>query len=437
MPGDITTNSPLEVGQVDVDAPDFNNLVNDSVINPKAVTEDKLGDQSVSNQKIKPGAVNTDQMADQAATFSKIQNIDTTKVIGRKTAGAGSMEELDPTTDLLPMLGLKTLATSGLFKDLIDAPAFINGGKLTFSSGSPDMTSNITAATTLYWTPASDNYVSLYDGTHYGAYSLTEKNISLSTLTAGLPADVFAYVNSGVPTLELLNWSSATTRSVALSISNGIKVKSTDTTRRYLGTVCGNDVGGQSEWLIGGGFATGGAKVSLLLYNEYNRSEVSVFTGDTTSQWTWNSTARVMNGAYNTHYHRFVSGESSNLSRVYRGSDILTYRRSGSADNNLVVGVGYKNGTPTSTTDFSFGGKTLGCFVDGVNIGSGNGGTVEGWTDSFMSKIAINGLISLMPIEASIDGSSTGTLCGGDNFGKTDTLTTNTNRNIFKSKFYL
>ena len=53
-------------------------------IDNDAVTTDKLNNSSVTSDKIN----------DQAVTFAKIQNVDTEKLVGRSTAGSGSVEEI-------------------------------------------------------------------------------------------------------------------------------------------------------------------------------------------------------------------------------------------------------------------------------------------------------------------------------------------------------
>lgn len=62
--------------------------------------------------------------------------------------------------------------------------------------------------------------------------------VSLSGLSAGVPADVFAVFGSTTSvTLELANWTNATTRATALQVFNGVVCKSGDARRRYVGTI--------------------------------------------------------------------------------------------------------------------------------------------------------------------------------------------------------
>ncbi len=110
-------------------------------------------------------------------------------------------------------------------------------GRLTLTSGLPVTTADVTAATTIYFTPYEGNYISLYDGsTAWTVLTFAETSLALGTLTATLPYDVFAYNNSGTLALEALAWTNGTTRATALTRQDGVLVKTGATTRRYLGT---------------------------------------------------------------------------------------------------------------------------------------------------------------------------------------------------------
>jgi len=110
-------------------------------------------------------------------------------------------------------------------------------GRLTLESGVPVSTSDQTSKTTIYYTPYNGDRISLYDGTNWATYTFTQRSLALGTLTSGKNYDVFMYNNSGTLTLELSSaWTSDTVRANALTLQNGVYVKSGSTTRRYLGT---------------------------------------------------------------------------------------------------------------------------------------------------------------------------------------------------------
>jgi hypothetical protein len=156
--------------------------------------------------------------------------------------------------------------------------AHVCEGRLTLTSGTPVTTTDVTAATSAYFTPFGGNRVSLYDGTsQWNVRSFAEITISLSGFTASKPYDVFLYDNAGVVTAETLIWTDATTRATALVRQDGRLVKSGATTRLYVGTIYINSSGGQTDDSY--------AKRSV--YNAYNRVARPVRKIDTTDTWTW------------------------------------------------------------------------------------------------------------------------------------------------------
>jgi len=109
-------------------------------------------------------------------------------------------------------------------------------GRLTLTTGVPVTTADVTAATTLYFTPYTGDRISLYSGSAWVSRTFTEKTLALGTLTTDLPYDVFAYDNAGAVALELLAWTSKTARATAIVRQDGVYCKTGALTRRYLGT---------------------------------------------------------------------------------------------------------------------------------------------------------------------------------------------------------
>ena len=98
---------------------------------------------------------------------------------------------------------------AGVEYDLTEgvAPAICNG-RLTLSTGVPFPTADLTAITTLYFTPCRGDKVTLYDGTRWRLYSIPANDVSfsLSGLTAHRLYDIFLYDNAGSLTLEATAW---------------------------------------------------------------------------------------------------------------------------------------------------------------------------------------------------------------------------------------
>src|ERR1700675_30718 len=112
----------------------------------------------------------------------------------------------------------------------------VNELRLTLTTGVPVTTSDVLAAGTLYLTPYIGKHISLYDGTIWQVLLTAEISLAL-TLTNGKPYDIFAFINAGVPALEILVWTDDVTRATALAYQDGVLVKSGAVTRRYLGTL--------------------------------------------------------------------------------------------------------------------------------------------------------------------------------------------------------
>lgn len=180
-------------------------------------------------------------------------------------------------------------------------------GRLTLTSGTPVTTGDVTNAGTIYFTPFRGSKISLYNGTYWVLHDFTERSLALS-VTSGSVYDVFIYNNSGTLTLELsAAWSSTTVRTDALTMVDGIYVKSGATTRRYLGTI----VASASN-------ATTDSASSRLVWNYYNRVRKTFSVSDGTS--TWNYTTASWRSSNNSTANRinYVGGiAESRLTLLY------------------------------------------------------------------------------------------------------------------------
>ena len=179
--------------------------------------------------------------------------------------------------------------------DAAIAQSITPGGRLTLTSGVPVTTSDVTGATSVYYTPYKSNVLPLWTGTAWRATTFTETTLALGTLTASLPYDVFAYLSSGVLALELLAWTSDSARATAVTLQDGRYCKSGDKTRLYLGsfrttsTTTTEDSRGGTTTQVGG---------RRFLWNMYNREERRASVIDTTSSWSYpTATVRQANAA--------------------------------------------------------------------------------------------------------------------------------------------
>lgn len=146
-------------------------------------------------------------------------------------------------------------------------PHFTPSGRLSLQSGIPSPTGDISSSSTVYYTPFNGKSILLYNGSSWDNLDFAEVSIALPATTSTL-YDVFAYSSGGNVTLQLVAWSTTTSRATALTTVNGVYVKSGDTGKRYLGTVATGPSSGLSRW----------TSSSCLLWNMYNRIPSKVGT---------------------------------------------------------------------------------------------------------------------------------------------------------------
>lgn len=224
--------------------------------------------------------------------------------------------------------------------------------RLTLVTGTPVMTTDQTAKTTVYLTPYTGNRIALYDGSSaWSVITSAEVSLSLSGYTANSNYDIWAYNNSGTLTLESTIWTNDTTRATALAYQDGVLVKSGTTTRRYIGTIRTTGTTGQTEFTIAPTAASGGTNNKLFVWNYYNRVRCLPLSRDSTASW--NYTTATWRSANNSASYRisFVVG-------VAEGSLDARYQCIGAAKNvGQFIGIGYDSTSALSGTP-GFNGTT-------------------------------------------------------------------------------
>lgn len=175
------------------------------------------------------------------------------------------------------------------------------GGRLSLSSGTSITTTDITAATNVYYYPHIDGYVKIYDGSSWVPRAFTIAALALGTLTSGKNYDVFGYSNAGVFTLELsAAWTSDTAREATweLALQNGVLVRTGVPGRRYLGTIRTTST-----------TTTEDSKAKRFCWNYYNRVHRSMSVKDSTDTW-----------AYSTNAWRQANGSAANVVEAVVGA---------------------------------------------------------------------------------------------------------------------
>jgi hypothetical protein len=280
---------------------------------------------------------------------------------------------LDVTLDLGTNITLSRNSSSAVATALQDIS--LAQGRLTLTSGTPITTSDVTGASTIYFTPFRGNQIALWNGTIWQAQNFSELSLALSGLTSGLPYDVFIYNNSGTLTLEAVAWTSSSARATALTTQNGIYVKSGSTSHRYLGT-----------FITTGATTTEDSYANRYVWNYYNRAKKWGSYADATShtystnawrQWNANANAKL----------NFVVGvieETINASVVMWGS-------ASSATGYFGIGV-----NSTSTASATFGEVVA---ATSTSVTSGTGGSLEAYPALGKNYIC--------PLENAVSGSPT------------------------------
>ncbi|MBV8666742.1 MAG: hypothetical protein JO269_09680 [Burkholderiaceae bacterium] len=188
-------------------------------------------------------------------------------------------------------------------------------GRLTLTSNTPVMPSDITAATSIYYAPYRGNGIPIYNGTYLSSNLFSQLTLALDSNSghtgyqqSGNLYDLFVFLNSGTPTLCTgPAWSSTTSRGTGagttqLQLLNGVwtnavqitaKIDATSTTvtvaanqATYVGTMYAT-ANGQTAMQFAPTAATGGTNNMLALYNAYNRVRVDTSCQDSTTSWTY------------------------------------------------------------------------------------------------------------------------------------------------------
>lgn len=212
---------------------------------------------------------------------------------------------------------------------------FICNGRLTLTSGTAVTTSDVTGATTIYFTPYGGNQVSTYDSSVWSGHTFTELSKALGTLTSGANYDVFIYNNSGALALELSSaWTSDTARNDALALQDGVYVKSADHSRRYVGTFRTTST-----------TATEDSAANRLVWNYYNRMERRGFVKSTSSHTYASSTVRYWNNSSANRVTFVLGAAEDGISvamndHILSGGSSISYQSGAALDSSTALTAG-------------------------------------------------------------------------------------------------
>jgi hypothetical protein len=205
------------------------------------------------------------------------------------------------------------------------------GGRLTLTSGTPVLSSDVTGASTVFYTAFESNLVPLWTGSEY-SYLAFNSDLSLSLTSTILGSssivDVYAVNNSGALALGASPaWSNTTagscsrgtgagttqlarqngiwTNAVSITLKNGSTTYSSIPAGQatYLGSIFGDSTAGQTSCTV-----SYGQSRKWGVWNAYNRKPILMLGGDSTSSW-----------SYGTGTWRSSNNNSANTIQAFAG----------------------------------------------------------------------------------------------------------------------
>jgi len=235
----------------------------------------------------------------------------------------------------------------------------VPSGRLTLTTAVPYLVSSVTAATTIYYSPAVGNMVPLYNGTSFVPTSFSEVSQTTTDNTKSPAAvannsnyDMFVWSDSG--TIRCTRgpaWTSDTARGAGagtteLVRTNGILLNNVSITNgpaasrgTYVGTVRSNG-SAQIDFIVGGAGGAGGEGTILGIWNYYNQRYIALVNFDNTNSWTYTTlTWRLKNAGASTELNKikFICGFQMN--GISAQNYALSSNTNASVANQVAIGL--------------------------------------------------------------------------------------------------
>jgi hypothetical protein len=195
----------------------------------------------------------------------------------------------------------------------LSAYALPMSGRLTLTSGTPVLTSNVTAATTVYFTPYKGNRVSLYNGVNWLGHAFSELSVAVPSTVYRL-FDIFIYSSAGTLTLEAVNWNQSSAAITGATNATPIVITSNGHGLNNNDLVAVASVGGNTA-------ANGIWSVQNVAANTFEL-EGSTGSGAYTAGGTWYKLNATRATAITLQNGRYV--KSGSTGRLYLGTGMTT-----------------------------------------------------------------------------------------------------------------
>lgn len=239
-----------------------------------------------------------------------------------------------------------------------NAPTGDPGFRLTLTTAIPVLQADVTAATTVFYTPYKHNYVRLYNGTHWYVIQSAEVSQTLADTTKSPAAaavsslyDMFFWNDSG--TLRCTRgpaWTSGTARGAGAATTelervdgtwvNKVAITNGPAAQRglYVGTISTSASGanGQLNMMYSPAAAAGGSANRLDVWNMYNRVPVGSLCRASDNSWTYALAVWRAANASNSDRITVVCGQSEDFCHVVKAG--LTTEAGGAFGS---VGIGF------------------------------------------------------------------------------------------------
>lgn len=188
-------------------------------------------------------------------------------------------------------------------------------GRLTLTSGSPVMTTNVTATSAIYYGTFIGNLLPIGGQLYTIPNDQIQCTLDTTNHANANLYDLFCMISTGAVTMVTgPAWTNTTTRATAITLYSGVWTNGATITSAYnaglahtLVTNAGTYVGtvyttasGQTGMAINPTAVSGGTGNVLGLFNGYNRVSISAVCRDSASSWTYASTTwRAAHGSVN------------------------------------------------------------------------------------------------------------------------------------------
>lgn len=215
------------------------------------------------------GSLNTSDLSGIVSISNGGLGINSTPGVGQILIGTGSGYALNNLTagtgiSITSSVGSVTISLEDAIPGIFEARISSTTSAVTVSGSS---------SSTLYLHPYKGNRITTYNGSKWEYLEITSSiSTSVTSLSVDTNYDVFVHNNSGTPTVTFVAWSGSLTRSIALSLVDGVYVHGSDNTKRYVGTI---------RTISDSGTKVVESSTKRFVWNHYNRVKLLLFDHDT------------------------------------------------------------------------------------------------------------------------------------------------------------